>query len=218
MADLDIVPGNGAGANPFPPALGNAAPAPRVVAQPKLYSRWEQALSNDKELKLGSRLLIGAIAGFAGTLAMTAAMRRMHEKLPLSERYPLTPREIIDSTADAVDVPVSGEAAKDITTAAHFVYGAASGALLGMANASLGPVAGGATGVGVWLGSYMGWIPAVGLLKPADDHPPRRNLLMLAAHVVWGVATAKAMRELVEARETIFQTGPDKDVPPSCQG
>jgi uncharacterized membrane protein YagU involved in acid resistance len=169
-------------------------------------------LNKDKELRIGSRLLIGAIAGFAGTLAMTAAMRRMHETLPPPERYPLTPREIIDSTADAVDVPLGDEAAKDVTTAAHFLYGAASGALLGVANASLRPVAGGAAGVGVWLGSYMGWIPAVKLLKPATDHPARRNLLMLAAHVVWGVATAQAMRELVSARETILKTGPNKDV------
>lgn len=172
-------------------------------------------MNTDKQLSISSRLLIGAIAGFAGTLAMTAAMRRMHEKLPRAERYPLTPREIIDSTADAVDMALDNEAAKDVTTAAHFLYGAASGALLGVANASLGPVAGGAAGVGVWLCSYMGWIPAVGLLKPAADHPPRRNLLMLAAHVVWGVATAKAMRELVQARETILESGPDKDVPTS---
>jgi hypothetical protein len=34
---------------------------------------------------------------------------------------------------------------------------------------------------------------------------------MLGAHVVWGVATAKAMRELVAARESILKDGPDKD-------
>ena len=161
--------------------------------------------------KLGSRLLIGAIAGFAGTLAMTAAMRRMHERLPPEERYPLTPREIIDSTSEAAGIPLTGEAAKDVTTASHFLYGAASGALLGAANVMLGPVSGGLGGVGIWLGSYMGWIPGFGILKPATDHPPQRNLLMIGAHVVWGVATARAMRELVAARETILEDGPDRD-------
>jgi hypothetical protein len=161
--------------------------------------------------RLASRLLIGAIAGFAGTLAMTAAMRRMHERLPEKERYPLTPREIIDSTADKVSVPLPNETAKDVTTAAHFLYGAASGALLGAANIALGPVSGGMAGVTIWLGSYMGWIPGVGILKPATDHPGRRNALMIAAHVVWGVTTARAMRELAEARETILDQGPDKD-------
>ena len=163
-------------------------------------------------LKLGSRLLIGGIAGFVGTLAMTAAMRRLHEQLPPAERYPLTPREIVDSAAEKADAGIADETAKDVTTAAHFVYGAASGALLGIANVMMGPVSGGLAGFGVWLGSYMGWIPGVGLLKPATRHPARRNLLMIGAHIVWGVATARAMRELVAARETAFKEGPDRDV------
>jgi uncharacterized membrane protein YagU involved in acid resistance len=89
--------------------------------------------------------------------------------------------------------------------------------LLGVANVMLGPMSGGAAGVGVWLASYMGWIPGVRILKPAADHPPRRNLLMIAAHVVWGVTTAKAMRELVDARESILEEGPDQDAPPEGQ-
>jgi uncharacterized membrane protein YagU involved in acid resistance len=167
----------------------------------------------DPQPKLGSRLLIGAIAGVVGTMAMTAAMRRMHERLPPEERYPLTPREIVDSTSEQAGVPLANEAAKDVTTAAHFAYGAASGALLGVANVMLGPMSGATAGVSVWLASYMGWIPGAGILKPATGHPPRRNLLMIAAHIVWGVTTAKAMRELVAARETILDEGPDEDVP-----
>jgi len=167
--------------------------------------------------RLGSRLLIGAIAGFAGTLAMTSAMRRMHEKLPPAERYPLTPREIVDSSAEKAGVVLSNEAAKDITTASHFLYGAASAALLGAANVMLGPVSGGIGGVGIWLGSYMGWIPGLAILKPATEHPARRNLLMIGAHVVWGVATARAMRELTAARETMIEAGPDKDAPAEGQ-
>ncbi len=167
----------------------------------------------DAQPRLGSRLLIGAIAGLVGTMAMTAAMRRMHERLPPEERYPLTPREIIDSTSEQAGAALPNEAAKDVTTAAHFAYGAASGALLGVANVMLGPMSGATAGVGVWLASYMGWIPGARILKPATEHPPRRNLLMLAAHVVWGVSTAKAMRELVAARETILDQGPDRDAP-----
>ena len=169
---------------------------------------------NDKSPRIGSRLLIGAIAGFAGTLAMTAAMRRMHRALPPEERYPLTPREIVDSASGAVGSGAGDEAAKDVTTAAHFAYGAASGALMGAANVMMGPVSGGLAGVGVWLASYMGWIPGAKLLKPATLHPPRRNVLMIASHIVWGVATARAMRELALARDTIFEAGPDKDAPP----
>lgn len=158
-------------------------------------------------MKLGSRLVIGAIAGIAGTMAMTSAMRRLHAKLPARERYPLPPREIVDA---AVDPPP--KVAGDLTIAAHFAYGAACGALLAAANPRPARTTGAATGVAIWLASYMGWIPALNLLTPATQHPARRNALMISVHVAWGTATASAMRELAAAHETIFAGGPDKDV------
>ena len=167
---------------------------------------------NEDRLKLGSRLLIGGIAGFVGTMAMTAAMRRLHRRLPEKERYPLTPREIIDSTADKLDVPIGGERAKDVTTLGHFLYGAAAGAVLAAMNPDTSKRGGAVYGAAVWLASYMGWIPAAGILKPATEHPPRRNLLMVGVHLVWGAATAASLRELVRARRDIIATGPDKDV------
>lgn len=157
--------------------------------------------------------MIGAIAGFVGTMAMTAAMRRLHRRLPPKERYPLTPREIVDSGARQVGLPLPNEAAKDVTAVAHFAYGAVTGAILAAMNPDPRKKTGALFGVAVWLGSYMGWIPAVGNLKPATQHPARRNLLMIAVHLVWGAATAGAIRELRAARETIFKDGPDKDAP-----
>ena len=34
----------------------------------------------------------------------------------------------------------------------------------------------------------MGLLPAAGILKPATEHPARRNALMIASHLVWGAA------------------------------
>ena len=161
-------------------------------------------------MKLISRLVLGSIAGMVGTMAMTSAMRRLHRRLPEAERYPLTPREIIDSAVAPRD-----ELARDLTVAAHFLYGAACGALLAAVNQRPGKVQGAAAGAAVWLGSYMGWIPALGILKPATEHPARRNALMIAVHFVWGSATAAALAELSDARETIFAAGDDKEVPPA---
>jgi hypothetical protein len=140
-------------------------------------------------------------------------MRRLHARLPEEERYPLTPREIIDSTAEQVEFPLTSEAAKDVTTAAHFAYGAACGSLIGAVAPRIGPAAGAAAGVGVWFGSYLGWIPAARILKPATAHPPRRNGLMITVHLVWGAATALAMRELILMREDMIEDGPDEDAP-----
>jgi uncharacterized membrane protein YagU involved in acid resistance len=163
--------------------------------------------------RLASRLLIGGIAGFVGTLAMTAAMRRMHRRLPARERYPLTPREIVDSAAKQLDVPIADETAKDVTTISHFVYGAAMGAVIAALNPDPSRRGGALAGTIVWVASYMGWIPAVGTLDPATRHPARRNALMIGAHLVWGATTAAAIREIRYARETIFSAGPDKDAP-----
>ena len=168
-------------------------------------------MKNDK-LSLGSRLLIGGIAGFVGTLAMTSAMARGHRRLPPQERYPLTPREIVDSALAKAGMELGNEAAKDATLAAHFLYGAACGALIAAADPRPSETRGAIAGVGVWLASYLGWIPGVGILKPATLHPRRRNALMIGVHLLWGAAASLAMRELLLARETMMADGPDKDV------
>jgi hypothetical protein len=84
-----------------------------------------------------------------------------------------------------------------LTLLAHFGYGAACGA----AYAALvprspvpHPVGGVGWGLAVWTGSYLGWLPALGLHPPATREPRERNALMLAAHVVWG-ATAGTLLE-----------------------
>ena len=189
-----------------------AAAAVLLIFRLMIAQTGDQLLER-REIGIGTRLLIGGIAGIVGTMAMTGAMRRLHEKLPDKERYPLTPREIVDSAAEQSGVPLAPEAAKDATLAAHFVYGAACGALLGAINPHMGQRSGAAAGVGIWLASYMGWIPAARILKPANEHPPRRNALMIGVHLVWGAATARAMRELVVARATIAGEGPDRDAP-----
>lgn len=155
-----------------------------------------------------ARLAIGAIAGFVATMAMTAAMRRLHGKLPEKERYPLPPRELTDR---ALAPPA--RIAPDVAIAAHFAYGAGCGALLAAASPRLGKWSGALAGGGIWLASYMGWIPAFGLLRPGADHPARRNLVMIGAHFAWGWSTAEGIRELGKARTTIFAAGPAKDAP-----
>jgi len=44
-------------------------------------------------------------------------------------------------------------------------------------------------GMIVWAGSYLGRFPAAGILKPATEHPARRDSMMIGAHVVWGAVT-----------------------------
>ena len=138
---------------------------------------------------------LGALAGLCATMAMTAAMRRLHERLPPSERYPLPPREITDKI-----VPTASQEAKNVTPLlGHFSYGALAGALYACLPGK--PIPAIIYGPLVWTASYLGWIPAAGILKPAHQHPARRNGLMVLAHVVWGLALRFGLNELHTALE-----------------
>ena len=147
---------------------------------------------------LVGRMLLGALAGFAATLPMTGAMRRMHEHLPRRERYPLPPREIVE------DLPDLGLRPSTATLLHHFLYGAAAGSVLAAASTRRDAAAGGVFGLAVWAASYLGWIPAMGILRFGARHPARRNGLMLAAHLVWGACLAAGLRELETARGESF--------------
>jgi len=140
------------------------------------------------------RIVTGALAGLLATVPMSAAMLLMYRLLPGEERYPLPPHQITVEMAERADqeqlVDEPAEAAV-ATGAAHFGYGAAVGSLYALtaARMPLLPVAKGAAfGLFVWAGSYLGWLPAVDLLPPATEHPPRRTLLMILAHLVYGAS------------------------------
>ena len=140
-------------------------------------------------------------------MAMTAAMRHLWLRLEPHNRYPLPPREIIDQVK-----PPAGEHVSRIGTfAAHFGFGALAGA--GYALLPRGRPGGVLYGLCVWAASYLGWLPALGILKPASRHPLKRNLLMLAVHVVWGAVLAASLHELERTSGEAFAEGEAEDAP-----
>ena len=142
-----------------------------------------------------NRLLLGALAGIAGTFAMTAAARAMHRALPPPERYPLPPREIMEGALPAPAKRTLGEQGRrSATLAAHFGYGAATGALYALLRPRGIILPGAAYGLLVWTMSYFGIMPGLRILQPAHNHPLRRNWLMIVAHVVWGSTMATTLR------------------------
>ena len=153
-----------------------------------------------------NRILLGALAGLAATAPMTLAMKLMHEQLPPEEKYPLPPRQVTEGLAEAAGVGDDlDEKEKDKATwVSHFAYGALSGALYGALSGHVkrhAALAGAGFGVAVWAGSYLGWLPAAGIITPATEHPPRRNALMITSHVVWGVTAALVLHNLADEEE-----------------
>lgn len=142
-----------------------------------------------------SPILRSALAGCAATLPMTVWMLAAQRfLLPERERYPLPPERITRNAAEAagLDAVARNESVLDAATLLnHFAYGAAAGTLYAPLRAwpASPALKGIALGTVVWSGSYLGLLPALGLLSPATRHPARRNALMIVAHVVWGGIT-----------------------------
>ncbi len=94
-----------------------------------------------------------------------------------------------------------------LTLINHFAYGATTAVLYSLAEwrVPLGPLAKGPIfGALVWLVSYLGLLPALGVLNPATKHPTSRNLLMLVVHLVWGLFVGVFVETLLSEKKRVF--------------
>ena len=118
--------------------------------------------------------------------------------MPPQEQYPLPPREIVAILAEKSGLRRTLTPAQEhaVAVACHYGYGAAAGALYGTFTppGASNPLRGVAFGLTLWAASYLGWLPALRILRPATQHPPRRTALMIASHAVYGLALAALVR------------------------
>jgi uncharacterized membrane protein YagU involved in acid resistance len=150
----------------------------------------------------------GTLVGLIATAPMTLTMAALFRLLPARQQYRLPPRQI---TMQVVGAPMVREnlnepTRSNLTLVAHFAYGAACGATYAPLARWLRPpgAAGGIShGVAVWTVSYLGWLPALGILPPATRHPAERNALMIAAHIVWGAAAGALLERLMREEEDV---------------
>ena len=80
-----------------------------------------------------------------------------------------------------------------LATVLHVGFGSAAGAIFGViapkrliARLPMGM----AYGAAIWGVSYLGWVPAFGIMTPADRDRRDRQMVMLAGHLVYGTALA----------------------------
>jgi len=156
--------------------------------------------------RLSLKPLIGAGAGFIATLPMSLFLLLAQRFLPWHERYPLPPfGEITNSLADKVGLGFTKNTPphKAVTAVSHFGYGTAAGSLYASVSPNV-PVApwlsGMLFGLGLWFAGYMGWLPALRILPPANKQPRERTIVMIVAHVVWGLFTGLLLQGLLGKR------------------
>lgn len=137
-------------------------------------------------------LLRGAAAGATATTAMSTVMLA-GDKLGLMRDQP--PKRVVRGLLPGHPrTPKPGE--KTLAAVSHLSFGSGAGALLGAVTRGGGVPApvGAAYGLAIWLASYQGWVPAIGALPPAHRDDRGRQVVMIAAHVVYGVVLARTLR------------------------
>ncbi len=160
----------------------------------------------------------GTLAGFIATAPMTLAMAAMFHLLPRRQQYRLPPRQV---TMRILGTPTVRQQTDErdrsnLTLMSHFAYGAACGAAYAPLARWLRPpgaTAGIAHGIAVWSGSYLGWLPALGVMTPATQHPAGRNALMIAAHVVWGAAAGALLERMMREEDDVTAARPESQEP-----
>lgn len=147
--------------------------------------------------------LKGLLAGVSGAVAMTLALRRLFPRvLPRPARGPFLPEIVVGGMERRLTGRrrLGPRERRVATMPAHYAYGAGAGlgyGLLRSAAVDVPPALLGATwGLAVWAASYEGWLPAAGVLPATTDLPPREWTAPIAAHVIFGIATAYAFEAL----------------------
>jgi hypothetical protein len=149
----------------------------------------ENAINRSLTMPIARRVLLGALGGFIGTCAMSALMVAA-QRAGLMGRLP--PERITQKSFFKGFRSPARERRKNMLAALlHVGFGIAGGVGFGIVAfrhiATYLLVVGGMLyATGIWFVSYMGWVPALRLMPPADKDRRDRQVVMLVAHWVYG--------------------------------
>ena len=130
----------------------------------------------------------GALAGLAGTTAMSVVMLAARKTGRMGK---LPPERVTEAGLRVLRVQASERSENALSTAAHLGYGATVGALFAAAGSTVrlplpAPVTGALYGLAVWAAGYAGWMPALGIMPPPHRDRPDRQTAMVLSHLVYG--------------------------------
>jgi uncharacterized membrane protein YagU involved in acid resistance len=166
-------------------------------------------------IKLFKSIMIGSVAGTLATVPMTAAMEALRFALLGSRSETFPPKQVTRAIIKQAELqkalrPFGEPGLIALTVVTHFGFGTFAGGLYGALQPLIkhqapsetspaprallhkGDTAAAATGAAfgllVWSGSYFGWLPALGVVKPQGDHPIDKNIILSLSHIVWGAS------------------------------
>ncbi|HEX5471991.1 MAG TPA: hypothetical protein VFW73_08895 [Lacipirellulaceae bacterium] len=140
---------------------------------------------------------MGAAGGFAGTVALQALLTASQKWLP-SAAPPLRqhPGEFMVKKAEAsLPEAVRRRIPTAVETSMAQALGVGYGLAFGALYAAVRPkrrsffVDGLMLGSAAWAAGYLGWLPALGVMRPVGKHYASQALAPVAEHAVYGVVT-----------------------------
>jgi hypothetical protein len=144
------------------------------------------------------------------TVATAAMSGAMLARQVTGKMGRLPPKLITDAAIDAAggeDIPE--RTVNLLAVFVHFAFGAAAGSAYGLIRERMpvcdGIAGGVAFGTVVWLVSYGGWVPALGILPPPPKDRPGRPFSMLLSHWIYGSVLSALLRRNDRRRQ-----GPSK--------
>lgn len=152
-------------------------------------SGWTASLAVEVRTVI-KRILVGGAAGALATIPQSAVvwgLRRagVYRRRPAPE---VVAEGVIERVAGIGHLPA--EWRRPVTLVQHFGFGAVGGAVFALLTGLVRPSAalGLLAGLAIWKASYDGWIPALKIMPPPQEDETGRQLSLLAAHAVYGLA------------------------------
>ena len=131
-------------------------------------------------------LIRGAFAGTVATALMSALMLA-GRRLGITGTLP--PEKITSKMLRSLGIHPDRGQQDALAVGLHFAFGAAAGGAFGVIARRVPVPAvplGLAYGAAIWGVSYMGWVPAMGLMQRGDHDRRGRQAVTLAGHLVFG--------------------------------
>jgi uncharacterized membrane protein YagU involved in acid resistance len=156
-----------------------------------------------------NRAMLGAFAGVAGGLAMTAMVQKVAPKVVPEEMRPegFAPKKAVQWAEERAgkSEALSEDQEMKAAMGVHLGYSALGGAAYGIARDGLrtvpAPLMGAVMGLGVWAVSFEGWMPAVGIMERTTDKPVKKWPAPIMGHLIYGVVTALSFTGLEALQE-----------------
>lgn len=150
------------------------------------------------------RMLLGAVAGLAGTVALQLLEMGKTQVAPDAEP-PMKDdpgaymaRIGLRRIPPHVRLRLPMVTEELIGTMLGLSYGATFGAVYAAVQSEAFNVVidGTVLGIGCWAAGYLGWLPATGLMPPVWEHEPAQAITPVVEHVAYGIATVAAYEGL----------------------